>query len=101
MGELRAATEAIHDAAAALEKTPNADAQALLDQARELVAAIPVTEAEANDPAFAAVFEKKRKKATDEVPQRQAEVEQQWDTFARENYAKAEKLAREAAKLAR
>ena len=101
MGELRAATEAIHDAAAALEKTPNADAQALLDQARELVAAIPVTEAEANDPAFAAVFEKKRKKATDEVPQRQAEVEQQWDSFARENYAKAEKLAREAAKLAR
>ncbi len=97
--ELQAATQAIHEAAAALAAKPDPKAQALLDQARELVAALPVTEAEANDPAFAAIFEKKRKKATDEVPQRQAEVEQKWDTFARTNYEKAEKLAQEAARL--
>ena len=96
LDQLKAATKAIHDAEARLAKKPNAQAQKLLDEARALVAAIPVTEEKANDPAFAAIFEKKRKKATDEVPIRQAEVEQQWDTFARGNYEKAEKLAKQA-----
>ncbi len=101
IGELRAATQAIHEATEALAKRPDPKAQALLDEARQRVAAVPVSEAEANDPAFAAVFEKKRKKATDEVPQRQAEVEQLWDAFARDNYAQAEELARQAIRLVR
>ena len=99
--ELQAATRAVYDAEAALAAKPNAAAQALVAQARELITAVPVTEAEANDPAFAAVFAKKRKKPTDEVPERQAEVEQRWDSFARGNYAKAEELARQALAQAR
>jgi ABC-type Fe3+ transport system substrate-binding protein len=94
--QLKAATKAIHAAETQLAKKPNAQAQKLLDEARSLVAAMPITEAEANDPAFASIFEKKRETPTDEVPARQAEVEQQWDKFARENYAKAEKLAQQA-----
>lgn len=96
MDELRAATAAIHEASAALEKKPNKEAQALLDQAREHLGAIPVTESEASDPKFVAIFQKKRKKASDKVPERQAEVEQRWDAFARDNYAKAEGLAKQA-----
>lgn len=99
--ELQAATLAVYKAEAALAKKPNAAAQALLDEAREAIAAMPVTEAEANDPAFAAIFTKKRKKQTDEVPQRQAEVEQDWDSFARANYSKAEELAGQALALAK
>jgi ABC-type Fe3+ transport system substrate-binding protein len=101
MEELQAATRAVHEAQAALAKRPNAAAQELLAEARGLIAAVPVTETEASDPTFVAIFSKKRKKATDEVPQRQAEVEQQWDSFARANYAKAGELARQAQKLAR
>lgn len=94
--ELRAATEAVHAAADALATKPNAEGSALLAEARALIRAVPITEAEANDPALASVFSKKRKKPTDEVPQRQAEVEQQWDRFARANYAKAQELAEQA-----
>lgn len=99
--ELQAATKAIQEAEAALVEKPNPTAQELITKARGLIAALPVTETEASDPAFVAVFTKKRKKATDEVPQRQAEVEQRWDNFARSNYAEAEKLAKEAALLVR
>jgi len=95
--DLREATEAIYAAEAALAKKPNPSAQKLVEEARGLVAAVPVTEAQANDKAYAAIFEKKRKKATDQVPQRQAEVEEQWDRFARQNYAKAKELAERAA----
>jgi phosphoglycerate transport regulatory protein PgtC len=101
MGELQAATLAVHEASAALAEKPNAAADALLVKARELIAAVPVSEEQASDPAYAAIFEKKRKKATDAVPQRQAEVEQQWDAFARANYAEAAKLARQAGQMVR
>jgi phosphoglycerate transport regulatory protein PgtC len=101
LDELTAATKAIQEADAALAKKPNAKAQALLDQARQQLVAMPVTEAQANDPAFARIFEKKRKKATDVVPQRQAEVEQKWDAFAREHYSKAVELAKQARSLAK
>jgi len=51
------------------------------------------------DKEFAAIFKKKRKKATDKVTGRQAEVEQQWDAKVKENYAKAEALAKNAASM--
>ena len=91
----------MHEAETALAAKPNPAARELLEQAKGLINAVPITEAEANDPAFAAIFAKKRKKPTDEVPQRQAEVEQQWDSFARANYAQAEQLARRAAQQTR
>lgn len=101
LADLQAATKAIYEAEAAIARNPNEKAKVLLQQAREQLAALPVTEAEANNPDFAKIFEKKRKKATDVVPQRQAEVEQTWDTFAREHYSKAESLANQARDLSK
>ena len=40
--------------------------------------------------------EMKRKKATDKVTGRQAEVEQQWDSMVKQNYAEAKSLAEKA-----
>ncbi|MET0083803.1 MAG: extracellular solute-binding protein [Sedimenticola sp.] len=90
MDDLRAATKAVQDAEAA-----NGDKK-LIDEAKALIAAVPITEAQAADPAFAKIFKKKRKKATDKVTGRQAEVEQQWDDMVKANYAKAIVLANKA-----
>ncbi len=87
MDDLREATKAIQDAEAA-----NGDKNKIAE-ARALIAALPITEAEAADPAFAGIFKKKRKKATDKVTGRQAEVEQKWDAMVKANYAKAIELA--------
>ncbi len=99
LDDLRDAVKAIQEAEAKLAGKPNAKAKALIDEARALVAALPITEAEAADPAFAGIFKKKRKKATDKVTGRQAEVEQQWDEFVKGNYAKAKQKARQAASM--
>ncbi len=101
LDDLKAATNAIHEAAAALEGKPNPEAAKLLDEARALVAAVPIDEAKSLDPQFAAIFKKKRKKATDKVTGRQAEVEQKWDEMVRANYAKAKELAMKAAAMAK
>ncbi len=99
LDDLRNAVKAIQVAEAKLAGNANPKAQALIDEARALVAALPITEAQAADPAFAGIFKKKRKKATDTVTGRQAEVEQQWDEFVKANYAKARKLAEQAASM--
>ncbi len=101
LDDLKAATKAIHEAAAALAKKPNPEGQKLLDEARALVAAVPIDEAKSLDAQFAAIFKKKRKKATDKVTGRQAEVEQKWDEMVRANYAKAKELAMKAASMAK
>ena len=93
---LRAAVGAIQAAEAALAGKSNAKAEALIKEARALVAALPIDEAKANDKSFCAIFKKKRKKATDKVEGRQAEVEQGWDTMVKANYAKAKELAEKA-----
>ncbi|WP_454016858.1 ABC transporter substrate-binding protein [Azospirillum sp. Marseille-Q6669] len=98
---LKAATRAIHQADAALAKKPNDKAKALLAEARDLVAAMPVTAQEAADPQLAGAFTVERKSATDAVPERQAQVEQKWAAFAKDNYAAARKKAEEALALAR
>jgi len=94
--DLKAAMGAIHRAEAALAGKSNAQAARLIAQARAKLTAMPVTEAQAADPDFAAIFEKKRRKPTDVVPQRQAQVEEQWDAFAKANYAEAKALAERA-----
>ena len=71
----------------------------LIAFARALVAALPITESQANDPDFAAIFKKKRKKAKDiekYAGTRQAEVEAEWDAFVIGNYKKATELANKA-----
>lgn len=90
LDDLREATKAIQDAQAA-----NGNRK-MIAEAKSLIAALPITEAQAVDPAFAGIFKKKRKKATDKVTGRQAEVEQQWDSLVKANYAKAIELANKA-----
>ncbi|MEN8199627.1 MAG: extracellular solute-binding protein [Thermodesulfobacteriota bacterium] len=96
LDDLRKATKAVQDAEAAMAGKDNAEAAGLVAEARGLIAALPIDEAKAMDQDFAAIFKKKRKKATDKVTGRQAEVEQEWDSMVKENYAKAVQLAKKA-----
>ena len=93
---LKDATKAIHAAAAALEKKDNARARALLAEARDAIAAMPVTDAQASSPEIRGAFTGAKEKTA-----RQAEVEQKWASFAKEQYATAKSKAEEALKLAR
>jgi ABC-type Fe3+ transport system substrate-binding protein len=93
---LKAATKAIHDAEAAIAKKDNADAKALVKEARDLVAAVPVTEQQASSPEIAGAFTGGKEKGA-----RQAELEQQWAAFAKERYQQAQAKAEQALKLAR
>lgn len=96
MDDLRAATKAIHEAEEALAKKPNAQASQLLNEAKALVAKMPITEAESLSQELSAVFTQKRKKASDSVTGRQAEIEAQWDSFVVSNYQQAQALAEKA-----
>lgn len=91
--DLQAATKAIDEAEAALAKKPNAEATKLVKEARDLIAAMPIDERKASDPALTAVFTKTREKPGEVLPPRQAEVEQRWDAFAKADYVKARDLA--------
>ncbi len=93
---LKAATKALHDLAAALARKENAQARALAKEARDLIAAMPITDAEAASPELRAAFTGGKQKTT-----RQAELEQQWAAFAKEKYAAARAKAEEGLKLAR
>ncbi len=93
---LKGATKAIHEAEAALAKKDNPQGRALVKEARDLVAAMPISEAEAASPQTAAAFTGGKEKGA-----RQAELEQQWAAFARERYAQARAKAEEAQRLAR
>ena len=94
--DLRDATKAIQDAEAAIAGKSNAAAADLIAQAKALVDEVPVDAAMASNEDFNAIFKKKRKKATTKVTGRQAEVEQEWDTMVKANYAKAKSLAEKA-----
>ncbi|MCI2395164.1 extracellular solute-binding protein [Aliiroseovarius sediminis] len=99
LADLRAAVGAIQAAEAAHVDSGNEEAKALITEAWALIDANPIDEAKSLDPEFAGVFTKKRKKATDEVEARQAEVEQEWDATVVANYAKAKELADKAAAM--
>lgn len=93
---LKAATKAIHDAEAAIAKKDNADAKALVKEARDLVAVMPVTEQQASSFEITGAFTGGKEKGA-----RQAELEQQWAAFAKERYQQAQAKAEQALKLAR
>ena len=97
LDDLRDTVAAIPKAEAIHADGNNAAAKAKIAEARALVDANPIDEAKSLDAEFAATFTKKRKKATDKVGERQAEVEARWDAMVVENYAKAKALAVEAA----
>lgn len=98
--DLVAAMNAIQEAEAGLAGKSNAQAEALIAEARGLVVAMPISMAEAKDENYPGVFTsdvyKKRKKASVKVPPRQAEVEEKWDAFTKANYAQAKAKAEEA-----
>ena len=93
---LKAATKSLHEADAALAKKDNAAVRALVKEARDLIASMPVTETQAVSPELRAAFAGGKEKGA-----RQAELEQQWAAFAKEKYAHAKAKADEAMKLAR
>lgn len=96
LDDLRDATKAIQDAESAMKGKSDAKSAAMISEARALIAALPITEAQSFDKSFADIFTKKRKKASDTVTGRQAEVEKEWDDFVVSNYAKAQSLAEDA-----
>jgi ABC-type glycerol-3-phosphate transport system substrate-binding protein len=93
---LKSATKAIHDAEAALAKKEAAAPRALVKEARDLIAAVPLSEAQAASPEIAGAFTGAKEKGG-----RQAELENAWAGFAKERYAQARAKAEEALKLAR
>lgn len=94
LADLKAITKTLHAVDAALAKKDNAQAKALATEARALISAMPITEAEATAPELVAAFSGGKDAKT-----RQAEFEQKWATAAKENYAKARAKADEALKL--
>jgi phosphoglycerate transport regulatory protein PgtC len=96
LDNLKAATKAVHDAEAALAKKDNPQGRALVKEARDLIAAMPVTAAQAESREVAGAFTGAKEKGA-----RQAELEQQWATFAKERYGQARAKAEDAMKLAR
>lgn len=99
LDDLRAAVAAVQKAEAAHAKSGNEKAAALIAEARSLIEAMPITEDQSLDPSFTQVFTTSRAKPETQVVGRQAEVEQQWDSFAVENYRKARELAAQASAL--
>lgn len=95
LDNLKSASRAVNEAQEALGDTPSPEAVALLDEAKALIAAMPVTEEEASSEGIRAAFT-----GGDEKTARQAELEQQWASFASGNYAAAKAKAEEAAALA-
>lgn len=93
---LKAATKAIHEAEAALARKDSAPARALVKEARDLVAAMPVTAAEAASPEIAGAFTGAKEKGA-----RQAELENRWAAFARDHYAQGKAKADDAVRLAK
>jgi hypothetical protein len=86
----------MHEAEAAAARTGNAQARTLAAQARDLIAATPLSEAEASSPEIAGAFTGAKEKGA-----RQAELENQWAGFARDRYAQARARAEEAVRAAR
>ncbi|KAB0538292.1 ABC transporter substrate-binding protein [Pseudochrobactrum saccharolyticum] len=94
LDNLKAATRAIHAAEKALAANEQAPARALVNEARALVAAMPVSADEAVSQQLRDAFSGGKEKTA-----RQAELEQQWAAFAKEKYSAAKAKAEEALAL--
>ncbi|MCR0985711.1 ABC transporter substrate-binding protein [Roseomonas populi] len=91
---LKRATKAIGEVETRLARRDNAAARALLAEARSLIDAMPVTQAEAASDEVTGAFTGRAGSP------RQAELEQRWAAFAREKYQAAAAKAAEAARAA-
>ena len=97
--ELQAATKAIHAAEAALARSPNPKAAALLKEARAAAFTPVVDRTKVADKEFLAVFAASKKDAA--VNKRVTALEDHWNTEARANYERARALAEQALAAAR
>lgn len=94
LDNLKSATLAVYTAERALEGKENAEATALIAEARALIAAMPIDQDQAVSPEIAEAFT-----GGDNKTARQSELEQAWATFAAENYAAARAKAEAALAL--
>ena len=93
---LKDVTKSLHEAEAALTRKDNAQARALIKEARDLIAAMPLTAAQASAKDVTGAFTGAKEKGA-----RQAELEQQWAAFAKDRYAQAKAKTADALKLLR
>lgn len=94
LDKLKGATKAVHAAEEALAKSDNAEARGLLEDARSLIAAMPITAEQAASQEIRDAFTGGEQKTA-----RQAELEQKWAAFAAEKYAAAQSKAEAALDL--
>ena len=85
--ELQAATKAIHDA----EKRLGGKASPQLEEARKLAYTVPLSTGQVADKDLLAAF--KAKKGDEAATRRKTQVEEEWSTKAKANYARAVELA--------
>jgi ABC-type Fe3+ transport system substrate-binding protein len=97
--ELAAAARAINQAEARLGAKPNAQAQALLAEARALAFSPIVSEEKSKDKEFIALFRETKRSA--EKTKQITGLEEYWSSTARKNYQRAAELANQAASLAK
>lgn len=93
---LKKAMTAIRKAEEAVNKTKNKEALKLLDQARQLIAHVPVEENKASNQMFNDIFTTRRKNKKTKITGEQAVIEKTWDKQIKENYKKAAELAEKA-----
>ena len=97
--DLVAAAQAINEAAAKLAGKNNAQAQRLLDDARDLAYTPVVSEEKSKDKEFLALYRNTKRDA--EKTKQTTALEEYWSNTARKNYARAVELAQQAAALAK
>lgn len=95
--ELQAATKAIHEAEAKLAGKKNAEAEALLKQARELAYSPVISAQIADQKDFQKLFASNKKEVA--VAKQITGLESSWNAKARDHYERAAALARQAAAL--
>jgi phosphoglycerate transport regulatory protein PgtC len=95
--ELQAAAKVIHEAEKKLSGQPNAQAAALVKQARDLAFTPVLDETTSKSKEFLEPFHKSKKDVS--VGNKLTALEEQWNTKAKANYEKAAKLATDAASM--
>ena len=93
LADLNEATKALQEAEKLLASNGNDKAKKLIADAWLLIDKTPVSEELALNDDFTAIFKTKRKKRTDKVFGRQAQVEEKWDREVKDNYQQAKTLA--------
>lgn len=93
--ELKQTTAMLNLAQSQLERAPEAlrgEVGPTVLQAKALMQFVPISEEDASNPEFVSIFQKKRKKSTDKLSGKQAEIELGWQNQVKDNYVQAREL---------